>query len=94
MMRASYAELERVGLGYIKMWGCEQSGSNADQLDWITYMEEHCGDILDCHTDHRYVLSHTVADKYFADLKRLQTIHPLCLPSAVRATIPEIFRGI
>ena len=79
MMRASYAELERLGLGYIKMWGCEQSGSNTDQLDWITYMEEHCGDILDCHTDHRYVLSHTVADKYFAGLKAAANDTPIML---------------
>ena len=69
MMRASYAELQRVGLGDIKIWGCEQSGSNEEQAEWIAYMEEHCSDILKCHTDHRYRLSHEEADDYFGGLK-------------------------
>ena len=54
MLRLCRDELDKVGLSNIKMWGCEESGSNECQREWIDYFEEHCSDVLDMHTSHRY----------------------------------------
>lgn len=55
MLRMCRAELDKTGLSHIKMWGCEQSGINDDQKEWMDYFEENCADVLDVHTSHRYV---------------------------------------
>lgn len=56
-LRMCRAELDKVGLSNIKMWGCEQSGSNKSQKDWMDYFEENCSDVLDVHSSHRYQIN-------------------------------------
>ena len=79
MMRKAYAELQRLGLEQIEMWGSEQCSTNANQIDWTGYMSEHCSDILKCHTCHRYHVNHNDANVYFEGLKSVANDIPIML---------------
>lgn len=79
ILRACRAELDKVGLKDIKMWGCEQSGSNESQKDWMDYFEENCADVLDVHTSHRYEASVAINKDYLKMLNEGAKTKPVVI---------------
>lgn len=75
MLLSCRAEIDKYGLEYIKMWGCECSGAVADQRDWANYFSD--VKELDCFTTHKYqhVSGIDVAyDKYIEDTAKIKPI--------------------
>ncbi len=94
MMRLARAELDKCGLDYIKMWACEQSGSNTSQLDWINYMEENCSDVVDCHSFHRYKEQHSTAIDFFTNHMKAAKGTPIMLTECGQNYGPDDFKWV
>ncbi len=70
MLRMTRDELNKSGLDYVKMWGCECSGSDEIMADWIDYFSANCSDVLDAHTIHRYQIDSDKSDAFLPDRVR------------------------
>ena len=70
MLRLTRESLNKQGLDYIKMWGCEASGGDAIMADWLDYFTENCRDVLDVHTIHRYRIDSDKCDAFLPDRVR------------------------
>ncbi len=79
MLRMCREALVNEGVDSLKMWCCEQSGCEEIKIKWINYMNEHCSDIVDMHTVHRYMYNHKHAVPGFEAMKAAAGEKPITL---------------
>ncbi len=79
MLRLTREALDKNGLDYIKMWGCECSGGADIMADWMDYFNENCSDVLDVHTIHIYAVSFERGETYLPDRVRHAAGKPIVL---------------
>ena len=79
MLKMCREALLNEGVDTVKMWGCEQSGSEELKIEWINYMNEHCADALAMHTVHRYRFDHANAVPGFRAMKAAAKDKPITL---------------